>query len=157
MNILIKVEFNGVTVGLRDSETGVPLWRGNGNRNGNGGYGPYSNGLRCDILNGTPFSFTGDVIAVGTSNYCSRGEGITVATDTTNITLNGLGPQLYWDSLGVDRLAVGDYVEVTGYTVDYNGDILNILMTVTIDGQTIQLRDRETGLPLWRKGNSGNN
>ena len=159
MNILTKVEFNGVTVELRDSETGAPLWRGNGNgnQNGEGGYGPYGNGLRYDILNGTPFSFSGDVIALGTSNCCARGEGITIAADTANITVNGLGPQRYWDSLGAARPAVGDYVEVTGYTVDYNGNIVNILMTITIDGQTIQLRDPETGLPLWRKGNSGNN
>jgi hypothetical protein len=157
MNILTKVEFNGVTVELRDSETGAPLWRGNGgNGNGNGGFGYYGNGLRDDILNGTPFSVAGDVIAVGISNYSARGEGITIATDTTNITVNGLGPQRYWDSLGVTRPAVGDYVEVTGYIVDYNGNILYILMTVTIDGQTIQLREPETGLPLWRKGNSGN-
>jgi hypothetical protein len=156
MNILTKVEFNGVTVELRDSETGAPLWRGNGYQNGSGGYGPYGNGLRYDILNGTPFSFAGDVIAVGTATCCARGEGITIATDTENITVNGLGPQRYWDSLGVDRPAVGDYVEVTGYTVDYNGNIVNILMTLTINGQTIQLRDPETGLPLWRKGNSDN-
>lgn len=157
MNILTKVEFNGVTVELRDSETGAPLWRGNGKQNGNVGYGPYGSGLRYDILNGTPFTFAGDVIGVGTSNYSARGNGITIATDTANITVNGLGPQRYWDSLGAARPAVGDYVEVTGYTVDYNGNIVNILMTVTIDGQTIQLRDPGTGLPLWRKGNSANN
>lgn len=156
MNILTKVEFGGVTVELRDSETGVPLWQGNGNQYGNGGYGHYENGFRWDILNGTPFSFSGDVITVGVSNYGTRGDGMTIATDTANVIVNGLGPQRYWDSIGFARPVVGDYVEVSGYTVDYNGNILNILMNVTIGGQTIQLRDPETGLPLWR-GNRGNN
>ena len=154
-NILTKVEFNGTTVELRDSETGAPLWRGNGNRRGHGRHGHHRNGFRWDILNGTPFSFAGDVITVGVSQYGTRGNGMTIATNNTNITVNGLGPQRYWDSIGVTRPMVGDYVETTGYTVDYKGNLVNILMTVTIGGQAVQLRDPETGLPLWR-GNRGN-
>ena len=161
MNILTKVEFNGVTVELRDSETGAPLWRENGNQygGGNGENGHHGNGegFRFDILNGTPFSFAGDVIVVGTTSSGARGSGMTIATDTVNITVDGLAPYYYWDSLEVARPTVGDYVEVTGYTVVYNGNTLNILMTITIDGQTVQLRDPATGYPLWRKGNNRDN
>jgi hypothetical protein len=158
MNILSKVEFNGVTVELRDSETGTPLWRqkGNGYGVGNGGNGHYGNGegFRFDILNGTPFSFGGDVIDIGFTSCGARGSGMTIATDTANITVDGLGPLGYWDSLDATRPTVGDYVEVTGYAVAYNGNTLNILMTVTTNGQTVQLRDPETGYPLWRKGSN---
>ena len=162
MNILTKVEFIGVTVNLRDNETGAPLWRKNGNRFGsgnNGENGLYGNGegFRFDILAGTPYSYNGDVIDVGTASCGARGNGMTIATETVNITVDGLGPQYYWDSLEVARPTVGDFVEVTGFTVVYNGNTLNILMTVTNDGQTVQLRDPVTGYPLWSKRNSQNN
>jgi len=159
LNVLTRVEFNGVAVDLRDSETGVPLWRGGGYQNGSGsgsGYGNYGSGFRYDILGGTPFSFSGDVIYIGSSSCGGRGDGMTIATDTANITVDGLGPLYFWDSLDVARPTIGDFVEVTGFSVDYNGNTLNILMTVTIDGQTVQLRDPETGLPLWIKRYTSN-
>jgi hypothetical protein len=156
-NVLMTVIIDGVTVELRDSETGTPLWRNGVNGNGNGnGYGPSPNQPRYDILNGTPFSFAGDVMAIGVASRGEYGSGMTISTVDGNVTVDGLGPWHYWEWLGTARPVVGDYVEVAGYTVEYNGIILNILMSVVIDGQTIQLRDPETGLPLWGHGYRGN-
>ncbi len=172
-NILFRVDVGGVSVQLRDNTTGYPLWRsaggfygrGNGNGNGNGnGYGR-GNGVgncgnrnytRLDILSGTPFNYTGDIVSGGSSNCGLMGEGIVIATATGNVTVEGLGPWFFWDKAGIERPGVGDHVVVTGYTVNYNGSILNILMNVTIDGQTIQLRDAQTGLPLWWNSASNN-
>jgi hypothetical protein len=46
-----------------------------------------------------------------------------------------------------------DVIEINGYIVDYNDVQRNIAVFITIDGQTIELRDPETGAPLWRGGN----
>lgn len=156
-NILMSVIIDGVTVQLRDPETGLPLWRGGngygGNGNGGNGTGDCTpQGPRYDILGGTPFSLSGDVINVGFGETGGFGNGLTISTTDGNITLSGLGPWYYWESLGIQRPTVGDSIEVTGYTVVYNELTLNILMTVTINGQTVQLRDPETGLPLWGHG-----
>ena len=44
-------------------------------------------------------------------------------------------------------------VTVEGYTVDYNQDARNIAMKITFDDDDIvvELRDPETGVPLWRQ------
>ncbi|MCP4486105.1 MAG: hypothetical protein GY820_02120, partial [Gammaproteobacteria bacterium] len=47
-------------------------------------------------------------------------------------------------------------VTVNGFAVDFDGTVVNIAMSVTVDGVTIQLRDPETGAPLWRRP-KGNN
>jgi hypothetical protein len=157
-NILTTIEIDGVTVQLRDSETGLPLWSGNNNGHKYGSSNGNRNQFRYDILNGIPFTFAGDVVSIEVSGcggfsfgYGSGGDGMVIATAEGNVTVDGLGPQFYWDSLGIARPTVGDYVEVTGYTVEYNGSTVNILMTVTINGQTVPLRDPETALPLWRR------
>ena len=54
--------------------------------------------------------------------------------------------------MDVERPVVGDTVSVTGYTVDFNGELRNIAITVTIDETLVVLRDAETGYPLWRGG-----
>jgi hypothetical protein len=109
------------------------------------GYGPGNQlGPVHDILSGTPFTYTGDVVSLS-----EPGQGMVIATETENVTIYGLGPIRYWQSLDVARPAVGETVTVEGYTVDYNGVLRNIAMSMTIGGQTVQLRDPSTGLPLW--------
>ncbi|MCF8119399.1 MAG: hypothetical protein K9L83_04245 [Deltaproteobacteria bacterium] len=113
-----------------------------GNKRGAGdGTGPVH-----DIYSGTPFTYEGDVIEM------VPGQGLLIATESGNVTVYGIGPFRYWDSVGVDRPAVGDTITVTGYEVDYNGEIRNIATTITIDPDVVDLRDPETGAPLWRGG-----
>ncbi len=115
---------------------------GQGQGNGAGdGTGPIH-----DIFAGTPFAYSGAVVEF------IAGDGMVIATDGGDVVIYGIGPARYWDSLEVARPAVGEDVSVEGYAVDYNGEIRNIAVTITVGGQTIPLRDPATGLPLWRQG-----
>jgi hypothetical protein len=91
----------------------------------------------------TPFSYTGTIIS------CLAGDGIVLAAENLNVTIYGIGPTSYWESIGVARPAVGDAITVTGYTINYNGELRNIAYTIVIAGQTVTLRDAD-GLPVWR-------
>ncbi len=116
--------------------------KGAGNAKGAGdGTGPIH-----DILSGTEFIYTGTVVGI------VPGQGMEVALESENVTLYGIGPIWYWEALEVDRPVAGEEITATGYTVDFNGELRNIVMTITVDELTIELRDVETGAPLWRGG-----
>ena len=112
---------------------------GNGSGAGDGA-GPIH-----DIYAGTPFEYTGDVVEC-------LGDGMLISTADGNTTIYGIGPVRYWDSLDVIRPVAGDTVTVAGYAVDYNGDLRNIAVTITIGDVVVSLRDPDTGAPLWRQG-----
>ena len=152
-NVLTDITVNGTTVQLRDSD-GRPLWRGKGGGGhwGTPGTGGYA-GPNYHILNGIPFTYDGEVISASVTNLGIRGDGLVIATPAGNVNVVGLGPAHYWDSLGVTRPVVGDVITVNGFTVDFNDTTVNVLMSVVLDGGvTVQLRDAETGMPLWRGG-----
>jgi len=46
-------------------------------------------------------------------------------------------------------------VSASGYTVNFSGVERNIAMTITVNGTEVQLRDPDTGKPLWRGGRHG--
>ncbi len=118
--------------------------QGGGPAHGSGGGG----GPIHDILDGQPFTISGEVVSLA-----FYGGGMVIAAETENVTGYGLGSPAYWESQGVTPPSVGETVSVTGYTVDFNGVSRNIAASVTVGDGTIQLRDPETGLPLWRGGN----
>ncbi|MBW2369789.1 MAG: hypothetical protein JRH15_18105 [Deltaproteobacteria bacterium] len=108
-----------------------------------GGSGPVH-----DILAGEYFDVKGDVITCGLP-----GNGMEIAIDEENMVVFGVGPMWYWEFSGVDKPAVGDIVSVDGYTVDYNGELRNIAVSIIVDENiVVELRDVETGYPLWRGG-----
>lgn len=153
-NVLTNITVNGKTIEMRDAD-GYPLWRGNGGGYGNGGnewcgggYGSYEN-----ILEGTPFVIEGDVISLSSmGNSGFNGNGLVIASVSGNETVNGLGPCYYWDNLGVVRPVVGDRVKTEGFAMLYNLTSVNVLMSITLsDGVKVQLRDPDTGAPLWRR------
>ena len=111
---------------------------GQGNGAGNG------TGQIHDIFSGVLFTFDGEVVS------CAQGGGMTLDTTDGEVLLYGIGPDYYWEKLGVDHPAIGDILTATGYTVDYNGIDRNVVTSITIDGITVDLRDPETGKPLWR-------
>ena len=120
-----------------------------GNANGQGagdGTGPSP---IHNILDGTPFDYTGEVVS------CASGEGLVLAIDEENIIIYGIGPNSYWELQGVEKPGVGETVSVMGNTVDFNGELLNIATSITIGEDTVYLRDLETGLPLWRGQKKG--
>lgn len=119
---------------------------GNGPGNGKGSGVGDCTGPVNEILGGEPFNYTGTVTSV------IPGQGLELTLlDETTVTIYGIGPNWYWDMLGVERPVVLDEVAVEGYTVQYSETVLrNVAMSITIGEETIELRDAETGVPLWR-------
>ena len=121
--------------------------RGNRNFFGYGHKGRKGGFPVFNIFDGTPFTYTGEVIGIGYG-----GTGMVIETEDAEAIIYGIGPLWFWDCKNISRPAVGDLMEVSGYTVDYNDVQRNIAVSITIDGQTIELRNPETGAPLWRGG-----
>ena len=130
--IVLMVLFLSVGLGLAGKGRGAGHGIGDG-------LGPIH-----DIFAGTPFTYTGSVVSL------VPGQGLVLAVENENVTIYGIGPVRYWNSLDVARPAVGESITVDGYAVDYNGEVRNIAMSITIGEDTVQLRDPNTGLPLWR-------
>ncbi len=111
------------------------------------GTGPVMN-----ITDGVPVSISGMVTAIGTP-----GAGMTVDTGDELVTIFGIGPVRFWDEQGVERPAVGEEVTVDGYEVTLSDGSTRIIATeITVGGETIVLRDADTGAPAWRKGGCQN-
>lgn len=123
-----------------------------GNGYGGGGQGgPGGTGISI-VCQGTPVELTGNV-----SDISYAGSGMEVIKDDGSIVMvYGIGPYRYWDTLGIDRPAVGDTVTVSGMEVDFNGTLRIVAISITRDGQTAQLRESCVGTtggqPLWRGG-----
>ena len=119
--------------------TGIS-WAANGAEDGSG---PIH-----DIFSGTPFDYTGTVAG------CVQGEGLILDVDNVaeDILISGVGPQSYWESIGVERPAKGDTIRVVGYTVTFEFEdefvSVNIATEITIGDDVVPLRD-DDGYPLW--------
>lgn len=134
--IAASVAVGGTEVALIDSETGMPLWRRPPDRP--------DKPERPDILSGTPVTVSGIVSEIG--------RGLKIDTGSEIMTVYGIGPVRYWEEQEVDKPEVGDEVVIDGYEVTFSDGIARIIaMSATVNGVEIQLRDAETGLPLWPK------
>jgi hypothetical protein len=130
----LLVLFVGMGIGFAGNGKGA------GNEKGAGdGTGPIH-----DILSGTEFTYTGTVVGI------VPGQGMEVALEGENVTIYGVGAIWYWEAQEVDRPVAGETITATGYTVDFNGELRDIVMTITVGDAEIVLRDAETGAPLWR-------
>ncbi|MBE0617008.1 MAG: hypothetical protein IH608_03650 [Proteobacteria bacterium] len=79
-----------------------------------------------------------------------EGMGMTLCKALSDcITVYGVGPVSYWESVGVDRPAVGEEVTVTYYARTYDEESRNIATSITVGEDIVYLRD-EDGTPLWR-------
>jgi hypothetical protein len=96
-------------------------------------------------LTGTPFELTGEVVS-----FERCGGLVLAAASGETITIYGLGPERYWDDTGIDFPGVGETVQVTGTVRQLNGTERYIAFSLTTGGETIELRDADTGRPLWR-------
>jgi len=125
--------------------------------NGYGGQGGGQGGLgACGgtgvsvVCSGTSVEFTGVVSDI---SYAGSGMEVT-KEDGSAVIVYGIGPYWYWDSLGIDRPAVGDTVKISGMEVDFNGTLRIVAMSITVNGEPAQLRedcgDPTGGQPLWR-------
>lgn len=100
-----------------------------------------------DLLSGDPVSIIGTVSDIG-----EFGEGLTIDAGTEMVSVYGIGPLFYWEELGIDRPTVGDTITVNGAVVTFSdGSTKTVAISIAIGDQLVQLRDPETGLPLWRR------
>ena len=124
--------------------TAGTVWAGRGMGPGDG-TGPVTN-----IFDGIAVEITGTVAAIGLF-----GKGCQIDTGTEVVTVYGLGPIKFWNSLGIDRPTVGEEVTIEGYEVTFSdGSSKIIAFSVMVGDESLLLRDAETGTPLWR-GNAG--
>jgi len=108
---------------------------------------------RCTVFQiypATSRTIEGTVVAFG------AGGGMTVDNGTAEITVFGIGPVWYWGSQGINAPAVGDMVIIDARDVEFLEGTKTLAVSITIDNQTLQLRDAETGCPLWRGGRGRN-
>jgi len=120
----------------------LTVYAGNGKGNFKRGSGEAK--ACSNVLSGAPETITGNVIGIG--NH----DGLVVDTNSGPITICGIGPEWYWEDKGVDRPDVGDGVTVDVYAVLFSDGTRYIASSITIVGETLILRDPETGCPLWR-------
>lgn len=90
-------------------------------------------------------TITGTVVSFGIP-----GGGLVVQADNSTETLYGMGPVWYWERNGIDRPEIGETVTVEAETVSIGSTTRKVIISITINGQTLVLRDSTTCLPLWR-------
>jgi hypothetical protein len=99
-------------------------------------------GPLCEIID--DFEYV-NVTVVSVTRSC-----MVVTTQDGEVTICGLGPQWYWESLGLEKPEEEDVITVEGYTVATPYDeTRNIATSITIDGDSVTLRT-EDGYPTWR-------
>jgi len=97
----------------------------------------------------TPVTIEGTVVSF------TKGLGMVVDTGAGLETVYGIGPVWYWDSHGIDRPDIGEAVIIDARSVEFPVGVKIIAVSITIEGQTIQLRDTDSGSPLWRSNRAG--
>jgi hypothetical protein len=99
-----------------------------------------------DIRSGAPFTLSGVV-----RGYLHRGGVLAQDAHGTIRAARCLGPPQYWRDLGFERPAVGEPVTVVGYEIQCEPDsaVTNAASRVIVGGRTLELRDPESGFPLW--------
>lgn len=98
----------------------------------------------------SPISIEGIVTAVAVPGGGIMIETETSETETSVETVYGIGPEWYWQAEGLERPTIADSVSVEGYALSFLTGTKIIAMSLTIGGETLELRDPETGCPLWR-------
>ncbi len=104
-------------------------------------------GQTCPLISeGEPVVITGTVYE---DSYA--GSGLILDTNAEeNTVIYGIGPQWYWDQVGVSKPAVGETVTVDALVLTYSDGTQKIIATtITIGEISIDLRDVD-GKPLWR-------
>ncbi|MEI6127726.1 MAG: hypothetical protein WCQ99_14365 [Pseudomonadota bacterium] len=86
----------------------------------------------------------------GTITAFCTGSGITVDTGAGLVSVYGIGPWWYWDAQQMDRPKVGDTVSIDAQDVPLSTGVETFAIAITINDETIQLRDGTTGCPLWQ-------
>lgn len=117
---------------------------------GKGPNGNCNNGIGIFLVYpSTPVTIEGTVVSY------TMGSGMLVDTGAGQETVYGIGPVWYWDSQGMDRPDIGESVIIDARSVEFPVGVKIIAVSITVEGQTIQLRDTDSGSPLWRSNRAG--
>lgn len=143
MNRFKRIGMVLLTVALSIAVTGHALaWRGPGG----GGRGAETGIPACPFLEGTPITIEGVV-----SEIAFAGQGLGIDTEHEVVTVYGVGSFRYWNELGVDRPEVGEAIIVDARVVTFtDGTVKAIAVTIYLGDDVVELRNPETGAPLWR-------
>lgn len=144
----------GAGGGGRGSGGGLGAGQGSGSGWGQGaaarggaGAGAHALTPVRNICQGAPFSCQGLVVhEIGPQ----EGQGLVLLVEGRTMTIYGIGPQRFWNEMGMDRPRLGQRLAVRGYAVDYNGVERNMATHLLVDGQSVNLRRTEDCLPLWQ-------
>ena len=97
------------------------------------------------VLNSDMVPLTGTVVSIG------KRQCLILETLEGQIRVYGIGPVWYWERMGIDRPETGEVVTVEAYAVPFEDTTRYVAASITIGEQTVDLRDPETGCPIWRK------
>ncbi len=95
-------------------------------------------------LAGEAFEFHGEAISVDVP-----GQGLVLALRDQNVAVHGMGPLWFWDAKGWTWPMVGDSIIVSGRTVRYGESTYHVALRMVFGGQSLELRDKQSGLPRW--------
>ena len=140
---------------ITDQGSGMNLGPGSGREGG--GHDPdcpVTGKDSAHIFKGEPFSFNGPVLTADSSGR--HGGTMALLTGTKQVFIHGLGPLWYWEEQRQAYPMEGEIVTVDGYGLAFAVYTSHLAVSLTrIDGRLIQLRNPETGWPLWGLGKWG--
>ncbi len=106
-----------------------------------------------NIANGESITVSGTVKEIGQYR-----QGVQIDNGEKVITVYGLGPLWYWEQLNIAYPAVTDNITVNGSKVTFSdGSTKIIALSIEIGDYKVDLRNAESGRPLWRQQNSRGN
>ncbi len=118
-----------------------------GGNNGSAGIIPTpSNLVSCDELSTVSGPVANFVTGSGNGMEIDLGDG-------EIMSIYGVGSLSYWSSLAVDQPTIGENIEVEYATITFSDDSTkDVAVTITFvdSGETVELRDDVTCVPLWR-------
>lgn len=142
-DVALAVTVNGQRLALRDAASCLPLWRSTGTSGtGEPGHGAAHTGAPAVVCDGSTLPFSGVVSTLGAPEG-----GLTLSSSGDARTFLGLGPAWYWDEHLMSRPVVGDWVDLTASRVASSEAF--VVLSITIDGDTLDLRDAGSCVPLW--------
>lgn len=99
-----------------------------------------------DVRAGEPFSLSGRV-----QSFPRQGALSIVDAEGATHAIYGLGPRWFWQDAGVARPRAGDTVAIEGRMLDCGVGREKVALSVTVEGETVRLRDPTNGLPIWAR------
>jgi hypothetical protein len=151
--VLLSLSVNGQLLELRDASTCAPLWGGRR-------LSSAASTLRSRVKQAaqpqvTALGAVARLLCVGSQQMLSGtvesvgapGDGLTIDTGEGLVSVYGLGPAWYWSQQNISRPAAGDRVEVLISSVSTAEE--PVILSISVNGQTLSLRDPATCTPLW--------